>query len=108
MKTPASKNAPLGSQLKRKIRITHPFHPRSGEEFELAQYRHSWGRQCVDCFDCEGEFVTLELGWTDALGEEDPYLVISGGRSYFRVAELLELLGMLGMMKLNGEGGDEG
>jgi hypothetical protein len=52
--------------------------------------------------------VTLELGWTDALGEEDPYLVISGGRSYFRVAELLELLGMMGRMKLNGEGADEG
>ncbi|MBS3779452.1 MAG: hypothetical protein KGY41_03575, partial [Desulfovermiculus sp.] len=25
------------------FRVTHPFHPLSGCEFELMDYRHAWG-----------------------------------------------------------------
>ena len=60
--------------LKRRITITHPFHPRHPEEFELVSYRRSWGREYVDCRDVDGELVTIPLQWTDATGVMDPFL----------------------------------
>jgi hypothetical protein len=36
-------NAPVVGQLRERFRITHPFHPRRGEEFELIRYHRSWG-----------------------------------------------------------------
>ena len=85
--------------LKRRITITHPFHPRYSEEFELVSYRRSWGRECVDCHDSEGKLVTIPLQWTDATGVIDPFLEASRGRAYFRVAELAELVELVELIK---------
>ena len=83
--------APFVNQLKQRITITHPFHPKCGQELELVGYRRSWGRECVDCYDAEGCLVSVPLACTDATGVEDPFLVVSAGRSYFRVEDLLVL-----------------
>ncbi len=83
--------APFINQLKQRVKITHPFHPKCGQELELVGYRRSWGRECVDCYDAERRLVTVPLQWTDATGVEDPFLVVSAGRSYFRVEDLLRL-----------------
>ena len=83
--------APVVSQLKRRIRVTHPFHPLSGHEFELLEYRRSWGHECIDCRDGEGRLHRLQISWTDAAGEVDPFVAMAGGRSYFRVEDLLRL-----------------
>lgn len=65
----------------------------------MAQYRRSWGRECVDCFDQEGRLVSIQLEWTDAAGEPDPFVVLSAGRSYFRVEDLVRLAEMIERLK---------
>ena len=80
--------------LQRRFRLTHPFHPRSGESFSLIGYRRSWGYESVDGLDAEGSPFTAALSWTDA-ADEDPFVTVSKGRAYGRVAELLRLAELL-------------
>jgi len=54
-------------------------------------YRRSWGRDYLDCHDAAGRLVTIPVGWTDAAGEVDPFVVVAAGRSFFRVEDLLQL-----------------
>ena len=83
------------SQLRERFRITHPFHPRHGEEFELIRYHRSWGQgESVEGRGAAGERINLPLSWTDA-GAEDPFLAVANGRSYFRVDDLLRLATLL-------------
>ena len=83
------------SQLQERFRITHPFHPRRGEEFELIRYHRSWGQvESVEGRGGAGERINLPLSWTDA-GAEDPFLAVAKGRSYFRVDDLLRLSTLL-------------
>jgi len=83
------------SQLRGRFHITHPFHPRCGEEFELIQYQRSWGGDgSVDGRSGAGDRIRLPLSWTDA-GAEDPFLAIAKGRSHFRVDDLLRLATLL-------------
>ena len=91
--------APFVDHLKKRLTLTHPFHPRFSEEFELVSYRRSWGRECVDCRDGDGELVTIPLQWTDATGFFDPFLEASRGHSYFRVSELMELVELIKRME---------
>ncbi len=81
-------------RLQRRFRVTHPFHPRSGETFALVGYRRSWGHESVDGVDPEGKVFTVPMAWTDA-ADEDPFRVLSGGRSHGRVEELLRLAHLL-------------
>jgi len=57
-------------------------------------YRQNWGEDRVYFHDSEGRLRSLSTGWTN-LGADDPYVAISGGRSAFRTADLLELVGLL-------------
>ena len=87
--------APFVNQLKQRVTVTHPFHPKCGQELELVGYRRSWGRECVDCYDAAQHLVTVPLQWTDATGVEDPFLAVSAGRSYFRVEDLVGLVELI-------------
>jgi len=78
-------------QLKDRFCITHPFHPRSGQEFDLLGYRRSWGREVLDGKDTAGQIISIPVQWTDAAQDSDPFLVMAHGRSYFRPQDLLEL-----------------
>jgi hypothetical protein len=82
------------AELKRRVRITHPFHPRFGEEFELLDYRGSFGHERVECVDGQDRLITVPLGWTDACGV-DPFVAISAGRSFLRAEDLLWLVDLL-------------
>ena len=42
----------------------------------------------------EGDLCSIPAGFTD-ISSPDPFVVVSGGRSYFRVTELLELSRLL-------------
>lgn len=81
--------------------VTHPFHPLSGQRFELVGYTHAWGEQRV-FFRHPGEarVHSLPASWTDVEGP-DPFLVIAAGRAHFRVQDLLALAHLL--QKLEGE-----
>ncbi|MBI4704891.1 MAG: hypothetical protein HY744_27620 [Deltaproteobacteria bacterium] len=70
--------------------MTHPFHPLVGREYDLIDCRHFWGEDRVVYVGETGEARSLPAPWTSAVAE-DPAVVVSAGRSHFRVADLVEL-----------------
>jgi hypothetical protein len=76
-----------------RVRVTHPFHPLAGQEFEFVKRRRSWQADRVYFYDGDGALVALvalPAQWTDAVAA-DPFVVVSAGRSPFHVDGLLEL-----------------
>jgi hypothetical protein len=88
-------SAPRVSELPGSFRITHPFHPRRGEEIELLAYRRGFNYERVEGRDAGGALVSVPLGFTNAGLEEDPFLALSGGRALFRAGDLLRLAELL-------------
>ena len=76
--------------LPEKFRITHPFHPLSGCEFEVLACKEYSGEQRICFFDKKGRQCEIPLSWTDR-GSEDPVLILASGKSWFRPADLVEL-----------------
>jgi hypothetical protein len=72
------------------VRVTHPFHPLVGREFEFVKRRRNWELDRVYFYDDGGELVSLPAEWTDAVAP-DPFVVVSEGRAPFHVGGLLEL-----------------
>ncbi len=75
----------------RRFLVTHPFHPLFKREFDLLEYRHCWGEERVFYLEEKGELRSFPARWTSAVAD-DPLLMISAGRSMFRVDDLLELV----------------
>jgi hypothetical protein len=85
---------PDASGVSRRFRITHPFHPWSGQEFELVTYLQTWGEHRV-YFHKEGEhLVSVPASWTDIIAE-DPVVQLATGRALFRALDLIELAQLL-------------
>jgi hypothetical protein len=74
--------------------VIHPFHPLCGREFDLVTYRQNWGEDRVYFHDDQGRLKALSAGWT-SLGPEDPFKVVSAGRSAFRISDLVALADLL-------------
>jgi len=74
--------------------VTHPFHPLSGCEFELVDYRKSWGKHRVYFYDSSEQLRQVPASWTDVVGE-DPYIAIAQGRSALHFESLLRLADLL-------------
>ena len=72
------------------VRVTHPFHPLFGREFEFVSRRRNWGEDRVYYHDERGELDSLPTAWTD-VADVDPFVVMAAGRSPFRAADLLAL-----------------
>lgn len=70
--------------------MTHPFHPLAGQEFEFVKRRRNWRADRVYVYDAADDLVSLPAEWTDVVAP-DPFVVVSAGRSPFRVADLVEL-----------------
>jgi hypothetical protein len=83
--------------------VTHPFHPWVGREFVFVAVRQTWGEDRVFFLDDDGTQRSLPRGWTDA-GEVDPFVVVAGGRSPFRVEDLVVLVELLDGLALSGDG----
>ena len=75
----------------KKFRITHPFHPPSGREFEALACKEYSGEQRVCFLDKKGRQCEIPLSWTD-LAPEDPVRVLASRKSWFRAADLVELV----------------
>lgn len=73
-----------------RFRVTHPFHPLFGREFEVVTVHHNWGENRVYCHDEQGRLVSIPTLWT-SLAAEDPFVVMAAGRACLRVADLLRL-----------------
>jgi hypothetical protein len=85
---------PQASGAQRRFRVTHPYHPLSGCEFEVVTYRHNWGEDRVYFRDENGEAASLPASWT-SLAAEDPFVAISAGRAHFRFEDLMRLVQLL-------------
>ena len=87
------------------VRVTHPFHPLKGREFEFVESKHCWQVVRVFCRDSDGSLRSFPSEWTDH-GPPDPFVAVSQGRSVFRVSDLLELSDLLeGLSKSRGKQG---
>lgn len=65
-------------------------------------YRHNWGEQRVYFHDAEGRLTALPAAWTDVFSP-DPFVVISAGRSAFRVVDLQELARLIARLRPEGD-----
>jgi hypothetical protein len=70
--------------------VTHPFHPWSGRTFEFVAVRRTWKQDRAFFLLEDGTLTSVPTAWTDA-GEPDAFLIVSAGRSAFRVEDLLAL-----------------
>ena len=71
--------------------VVHPFHPAFGQRYELIERHVNWGEDRVSFYDAEGRLQSLPTSWTD-LGELHLFVSATGGRSWFRVPDLLDLV----------------
>ena len=88
-------NAPDTTPECRSFRVTHPFHPLFGREFELINSSCCWGDERVFYVDETDEVRSLPARWT-SIAVDDPFVVVSAERSDFRVDDLVELAELLG------------
>jgi hypothetical protein len=76
------------------VTVTHPFHPLAGLVFDLVVRKHNWAEDRVFVLLDDGALTSIPAGWTDA-DAPDPFVVVSAGRSPFRVTDLLALATLL-------------
>lgn len=77
------------------MRVTHPFHPLHGREFELVDRRRTWGEDRIYYYD-RGALKRMPAAWTSA-ATPDRFVAVSAGRSLFRVADLIELANLVAL-----------
>jgi hypothetical protein len=82
--------APQQDEGTRVFEVTHQFHPLFGRRFDLIAHRNHWGQDRVFFLNQENHIASLPAAWTD-VAPFDAFLIVSAGRSYFRVEDLLEL-----------------
>lgn len=85
--------------------VLHPFHPLRGQSLQVVELLHNWSEDRVICRVADGGLASVPLQWT-SLCAPDPAISLTGGRSPFRLADLLELRRLLDL--LLEEGGEDG
>jgi hypothetical protein len=85
------------------VRVTHPFHPLAGQQFEFVKRRRNWRLDRVYFHDGAGELVSMPAEWTDVV-PADPFVVMAAGRSPFHVDGLLELSELVASLHARGPG----
>ena len=83
------------------VRVTHPFHPRFGQELEFVKRLVTWRVDRVFFFDEAGALGSLPAEWTD-LAPPDGFVVVAHGRVPFRTSALLELADRLAVLRAKG------
>jgi len=76
------------------FRIIHPFHPDRNIEFEIDHVKRIAYESRVFFFNTKGRKSSVPLNWTD-IGPKDPFVVVSAGRSLYRVEDLLGLVRLI-------------
>ena len=84
------------------MRVTHPFHPWAGREFEFVKRRHNWRADRVYVRGDAGDLVSLPAEWTDTV-PDDPFVVVAGGRAPFHLEGLVALSELVASLAAAGE-----
>jgi hypothetical protein len=85
------------------VRVTHPFHPLSGKDFELVVHRQNWGEDRVHLHDESGGLFSLPAGWTD-VAPADPFVAVADGRCPFTIEGLLRLADLIDGLRSQPDG----
>jgi hypothetical protein len=85
------------------VRVTHPFHPLAGGEFEFIEHRLNWGEDRVYLRDGNGDLFCLPAAWTDAVAP-DPFMVIAAGRCPFTTDDLLAVAALVDRLQVRRDG----
>jgi len=85
------------------VRVTHPFHPLAGRDFEFVACRQNWGEDRVHLHDENGQLFSLPAGWTD-VAPADPFVVVAEGRCPFTMAGLLALADLADRLRAQRDG----
>ena len=85
------------------MRVTHPFHPLAGRDFEFVVFRQNWGEHRVHLHDENGQLFSLPAGWTDAAAV-DPFVVIADGRCPFTTGGLLAVADLVDRFRARPDG----
>jgi hypothetical protein len=80
----------LAAKGSRRVRITHPFHPLSGKQFDLVEHRCSFGVSYLFFHDDCGALREIPAIWTDFV-RGDAWVEVAAGRSPLHAECLLEL-----------------
>jgi hypothetical protein len=83
-----------GTVVSQSFRITHPFHPQTGREFEVAERRAIRGQDLVFYLDPDGCLRSISASFT-SLAIADTVVALGAGRSRFRTEDLLTLQRLL-------------
>ena len=86
--------APVVAQESRQVRVTHPFHPLSGRQFDLIEHRAIFAEHIVYFHDDFGDVREVPAAWTDFMAP-DPFIEIAAGQSPLHAGRLLELATLL-------------
>ena len=87
---PRQSTTPILDITERTFRVTHPFHPLRGRQFDLVNYTLCWGEPRAYFHDDADRLCSLPAAWT-SVGSPDPTVEMGAGRSPFRADDLLDL-----------------
>jgi hypothetical protein len=84
------KNANVPIAGTRLVRVTHPFHPLSGQQLVCLGERYNRYGMTLLLVTEDGSVCSVPPQWTDLVAP-DPEIVMGERRALFRVVDLLEL-----------------
>jgi hypothetical protein len=90
--------APQATQDCRRVRITHPFHPLRGNQFDLVEHRCIFRESYVYFQDDSGQLREIPAAWTDFVAE-DAFVQLAARRSPLHSRCLLELAELVAQMR---------
>jgi hypothetical protein len=88
-----------------KVRITHPFHPMAGQQFDVVCRRQHWGEDRVVYVGADGVLRSVSAGLTD-VDPPDQFRRAAGDTASFRTVDLVELCDLLQRFRSRGGTGD--
>ena len=96
-KSRSANNAAITCTSAQLVRVTHPFHPLSGQRLQYIGTRYTrYGKKLLLRVD-DTTICSVPPQWTDIIAP-DPEVVMSQQRALFRVADLLELASLLAVL----------
>jgi hypothetical protein len=85
------------------VRVTHPFHPLAGQDFEFVEHRLNWGEDRVWLRGEDRQPFSMPAGWTD-VAPPDPFTVIAAGRCPFTAEGLLAAADLVARLRERPDG----